>query len=327
MNSLSQTQEPNGLEPAQWAWLQAETGARAVLGAQRLQSLWSGYGEILRLQLQGAKVPSLILKRVAPPALTQSDRSHARKLESYQVEQSWYRDWSSHCPARIPGCYATASFGSEQLLLLEDLDAAGFGLRRRQPNRAELRQCLDWLARFHAAFIGAEPTGLWPRGTYWHLATRPDELAAIQDPVLRQAAGLIDARLAACRFRTLVHGDAKPANVCFSAAGPVAMLDFQYVGGGCGVQDVAYLLDASLNQTQLVRELPELLDSYFESLRTALATQGFQHSQALEAEWRELFPLAWTDFQRFLAGWMPGWQADAFSRRMIDEVIQNLQSD
>ena len=53
----------------------------------------------------------------------------------------------------------------------------------------------------------------------------------------------LDRRLRAARFQTLVHGDAKPANFCFDARrGAVAAVDFQYVGGGCGMKDVAYLL-------------------------------------------------------------------------------------
>ncbi|CAK9004619.1 Serine/threonine-protein kinase pkn1 [Durusdinium trenchii] len=47
------------------------------------------------------------------------------------------------------------------------------------------------------------------------------------------------------RFRTLVHGDAKPENIlCNASSGHVecAALDFGWVGEGYGACDVAYLL-------------------------------------------------------------------------------------
>jgi hypothetical protein len=82
------------------------------------------------------------------------------------------------------------------MFLLEDLDAAGFSRRvRRNPEPAALDRCLAWLAAFHARFLGVPPEGLWKSGTYWHLATRPDELAAIEDRDLREAAPILDARL------------------------------------------------------------------------------------------------------------------------------------
>ena len=40
-----------------------------------------------------------------------------------------------------------------------------------------------------------------------------------------------------------MHGDAKLANFLFTSDhSQVAGVDFQYVGGGCGMKDVAYLL-------------------------------------------------------------------------------------
>jgi Ser/Thr protein kinase RdoA (MazF antagonist) len=49
------------------------------------------------------------------------------------------------------------------------------------------------------------------------------------------------------RFRTLLHGDFKAANILHSADGTqCAAYDFQYVGEGYGVQDVVMLLHSSL---------------------------------------------------------------------------------
>jgi Ser/Thr protein kinase RdoA (MazF antagonist) len=59
-------------------------------------------------------------------------------------------------------------------------------------------------------------------------------------------AAVIDQVLNNCSYQTIVHGDAKLANFCFSKEGAVSAVDFQYVGGGCGMKDVAYFLGSCL---------------------------------------------------------------------------------
>ena len=68
--------------------------------------------------------------------------------------------------------------------------------------------------------MGNAATGLWPAGTYWHLETRPDELDAMPDGPLKNSAAMIDRRLNKATYKSLVHGDAKVANFCFSASEP-----------------------------------------------------------------------------------------------------------
>ena len=123
--------------------------------------------------------------------------------------------------------------------------------------------------------MGARPEGLWAIGTYWHLATRPDELGALPDGPVKAAATTIDRRLANSAFRTFVHGDAKLANFCFDADGRrAAAVDFQYVGGGCGMEDVAYFMSSCLDEDESDRLAPDLLDRYFELLGDALKRAG-----------------------------------------------------
>lgn len=298
-------------------WLCRLLGATAARRGASLQTLWGGYGEILRVQLEGAAAPSVIVKRVEPPVHPShhprgwtSPRSHARKLRSYQVEWAWYRDHAARCQevARLPAYLGGRRQGSGWELVLEDLDPAGFPGRRRRASRDELDRCLEWLARFHARFLREPPGELWPTGTYWHLGTRPDELAALEDAALRAAAPALDARLEGARHRTLVHGDAKLANFCFAPAGPgVAAVDFQYVGGGCGMKDVAYLLSSALDERGLEAHAEGHVDRYFRALRRALAALPEPpDGAALEAEWRALTPFAWADLCRFLGGWAPG---------------------
>jgi len=218
----------------------SSTGARSFERREVIQSLWSGYGEIVRIALDGAPMSTVILKSIrypsgaAHPRGWNTDRSHRRKINSYDIEMSWYRQWSERCGVfcRVPMCYASETQGQQHLMVLEDLDVSGFSLRKSSLSWQEIENCLTWLANFHATFMGVEPAGLWATGTYWHLQTRPDEWQAMEETDLKKMAGQIDDRLNHCRYLTFVHGDAKVANFCFGEDGQrVAAVDFQYVGG------------------------------------------------------------------------------------------------
>jgi hypothetical protein len=306
-------------------WVAKATGATSARRVERTQSLWSGYGEIVRLELTGADVETVVVKSVQPPVRVRGakkDVSHARKCRSYDVETTWYRTFSSRCDdtCRVPRFIDARGANEEWLIALEDIDAAGFPERRRDPGASGMDACLRWLAAFHARFLGVAPEGLWKNGTYWHLATRQDELAAMEDAELRAAAPLLDQKLRACAFQTLVHGDAKPANFCFARGGAaVAAVDFQYVGGGCGMKDVAYLLSDDPAE-------PRWLDVYFGHLRSALDLRPQRVDVGVvEREWRALYPIARADYHRFLAGWArEHWRRDVHAQKLTREVLRTL---
>ena len=323
-------------------------GVEAAERVGSIQSLWSGYGEIVRVRLLDqarATDSSVIVKHVCPPNAPDhkygwaSDVSHQRKLKSYEVELNWYRNFSAKCEesnCRVARFIAGEQVDSTWLIVLEDLDASGFSLRHRSVSDSQLDACLQWLANFHATFLmdskfdGSPAShGLWPIGTYWHLETRPDELAAMPNGLLKQAAAAIDDRLNKARFQTIVHGDAKLANFCFSSDDQVAAVDFQYVGGGCGMKDVAYFISSCFNDSECERRESELLDRYFAHLKTAIGRSTNERlSQSfadLESEWRSLYCFAWADFYRFLAGWSPGhWKMHGYSERVTQTVLDEL---
>ncbi len=284
--------------PTGRAALKAHITTPHVIATERIQPLWKGYGNLWRVSL--ADSGPVVMKHIRLPA--GAGASHTRKVRSYQVEMGWYQHWSQKCGdlCRVPTYYGHTSQDEEHWLLLEDLDSAGFPLRQRQPSPQDIHLCLQWLAHFHATFMGVMAPELWPIGTYWHLATREEEWLHMPSGPLKQAAAELDQRLNQACFQTLVHGDAKLANFCF---GPhqVAAVDFQYVGQGCGMRDVAYLLNSCVPETACAEQIPSYLDVYFVTLRQALAPHW--DSRALEAEWRALFPVAWADFYRFELGW------------------------
>ena len=312
------------------------TGAVSLYKIEVIQSLWSGYGEIVRFGLNGCELESVVVKHVnlpeggSHPRGWNTDLSHQRKLKSYKVETEWYKSFNAKCDdgCKTPQCYALETKGSEVLMVLEDLDSTGFAQRLSvSVNWDNINACLHWLANFHATFMGAKPESLWETGTYWHLETRPEELQAMDDLPLKNAALTIDEKLSASPFQTLVHGDAKLANFCFSNDGKnVAAVDFQYVGGGCGMKDLAYFIGSCMSENDCEKYEDKLLELYFSHLREALIKKNTTiDSAALEADWRNLYHVAWADFHRFLKGWHPGhWKINSYSERVSREVIEKL---
>lgn len=309
--------------------------AETVKIKEVIQELWSGYGKIYRLKTSNPDLPRVVAKHIQYPADKNrcaegnNDLSHQRKHRSYQVEIEWYKNWSGSCDktCRVPRCISVEASKKEILIILEDLDAAGYSQRIRSAGYPDMMNCLAWLANFHANFLGREPAGLWNIGTYWHLATRPDELKVLTDYRLKEAAGSIDRALNDCRYKTFVHGDAKLANFCFSSDGnEVAAVDFQYVGGGCGMKDVVYLVGCCLREKECEKMESQILEAYFTVLKEALRRRHSDVNFALlEDEWKRMYRIAWADFHRFLKGWSPGnWQPDTYSEKITRQVINDL---
>jgi hypothetical protein len=189
------------------------------------------------------------------------------------------------------------------------------------------------------------PPLLWGSGCYWHLSTRQAEFQAIggEWKQLAEAARDVDAALRGFgrgrkKFGTLAHGDAKAANFMFSAdaagaasgCAAVAGYDFQYVGGGYGPRDVAYLLMSSVEERVLASNERALLDHYRDALLAALAkrerggakggAEGDPYPE--EVLWRH-YELSLLDLCRFEAGW--GWWGSVrWSQRRAREILARL---
>ena len=302
---------------------------KTILKQERIQSLWGGYGELQRCSLQNYSAP-VVVKKIQIPSVRTLDKpelfSHKRKLKSYQVELFWYQHYAHRCNefCKIPALLDSEVQENEIYFVLEDLNEAGYPVRKSflQLEGAQLEEaknCLSWLANFHALFLGEKPHGLWQTGTYWHLETRPYELQNLKEKDWILAAPLIDDVLSKAKFLTFVHGDAKLSNFCFShngssksgsskngssKNGKVAAVDFQYVGGGVGVKDVAYFLDSCFPEDFIEQNETELLNFYFNTLKDIVRKLHPQvDAEALETEWRWLYNFAWVDFYRFLKGW------------------------
>ena len=176
------------------------TGAVSVVELDTIQTLWSGYGQIVRLQLIGGNVKSLILKKIDLSAETSHPRgwntslSHERKIKSYAVEMNWYAEWNTEFKPdfRMANPWLVSRTEASKYIVLEDLDAAGYPIRKDYLSLSEAKVCVKWLANFHGYYLGRNPEGLWKEGTYWHLDTRPDEFKAMDESRLKNAAKSLD---------------------------------------------------------------------------------------------------------------------------------------
>ena len=312
------------------------TGATDIRDIQRVQTLWSGYGDILRVLLgygdsiAVGKPVSVIVKFIHPPTRPEhprgwhSDTSAARKLDSYRVEVNWYKNYAKDCRdlCPMPGFLASQTNADNTWLVLQDLGTT-HGVRHGSLNADNCGPCLQWLARFHAHHLDSTGDGLWPTGSYWHLQTRQDEFDAMATGALKDAAVSLDRKLTHCNYKTLIHGDAKVDNVCFPASGSdVAMVDFQYVGCGCGMRDVVYFLGSCLSGAECEKSAANLLDNYFDELNQHLP-ESMQ--SCVEQEWRSLYATAWADFHRFLEGWMPAHRKiNRYTRAMTQKALSEL---
>ena len=301
-----------------------------------LQTLWNDQGTCVRYKLPNGN-ESFVAKVITPnrshshPKGWNSEISYLRKRKSYAVERQFY----THYQPLLDESVMTASMlrmyqaDEDTVLILEDLNTLGFDTVYKTLSHVEPGQAvMTWLARFHARFIHANAKHLWPHGTYWQWETRQDEWHAMEVSLLKQKASAIHGAIHNSVFKTLVHGDAKVANFCFAPdTNTVAAVDFQYVGAGIGVQDVAYFIGSAYSEEQQQALTPLLLDFYFCELSSALAGRLSENDiQLLVDEWRQKYAIVNADFLRFLKGWNPEhWKINRLIETYTEQALSSLK--
>lgn len=308
----------------------------ALVLKERIQDLWGGYGEIIKADVITAGiVQQVMIKHISPtsknshPRGWNTQKSHDRKVKSYQIEGNWYHKYANLCDnnCRVPALVKDIENDGGRFLVLEDLDAAGFNQRKSSLGIDEIMPCVEWLAHFHGKFMGRHAPDLWQTGSYWHLDTRQDEWDAMEEGPLKNHARKIDDILESCAYKTIIHGDAKVANFCFNPQNnSVAAVDFQYVGHGCGMKDLSYFMGSCLSSDDCFKHEAAILSHYFKTLETSLDNTPYSNQfNRIESEWREMYSFAWADFARFLQGWMPGHdKLKTYSQVMVDKVLNEL---
>lgn len=309
------------------------TKAESIVKQTVIQKLWSGYGNILRIELLDGLYKSIIVKVISFPKQNMHPRgwntsvSHARKVKSYEVEKAWYLDFNNNLnrQCKTAKCLNVISIDNEDIIILEDLNEKGFPKRKEYLSIEEVKPVLSWLANFHVININKQPSDLWEYGTYWHFSTRKYEFNKMDNSVLKENADKIDYALNNCKYKTIIHGDAKVANFCFSInMKKVAAVDFQYVGVGCGIKDIIYLFSSCLTSDECQEYEIELLYYYFKELNKTITNKEVKIEE-LEKEWRGLYSIAWADFIRFLQGWSPNhYKLNSYSLSQVNKALDSL---
>mmetsp|Transcript_11596 Transcript_11596/g.38692 ORF Transcript_11596/g.38692 Transcript_11596/m.38692 type:complete len:538 (-) Transcript_11596:158-1771(-) len=157
--------------------------------------------------------------------------------------------------------------------------------------------------RFHAAeeLAGVDSEQLQTLGQRLQRVAR--DAAAEAHPFDDAAAGAGGAGSAgsdaARRFRTLIHGDPKAANLLLHEGGAVGFIDFQWTGWGLAATDVAHHVCAALAPAALAQE-GALLDHYHASLLAAAAEFGGAPSMPSRAQFQAQYVAAILDMGRIV---------------------------
>mmetsp|Transcript_29587 Transcript_29587/g.48824 ORF Transcript_29587/g.48824 Transcript_29587/m.48824 type:complete len:321 (-) Transcript_29587:26-988(-) len=280
----------------------------SVSSVSSIARLWGGMGQVYRVS---SKDGDFVVKYMDPRRVSSSSIGDQRKLDSYVVESTFYRDY---CEDLISKGVGLARFlhvereGNRTILCLSVLENA--------PNDDYYELVLEWLAHFHAATWQSECRGLQEIGTYWHLDTRPDEWDGMSscgwEGRLKRAARAIDEFLKdETSIQSCVHGDVKDANVMWDGHA-VAMCDFQYVGRGCPLKDLCYFLCSNG-----VADDEEYVDVYYQKLCSKIKDSPPPNRK----EFDKVLELCYCDYLRFMCGWGQ-WGSDITKRviKMLDKL-------
>lgn len=281
--------------------LKAETGALRSFDFDPI-----GTGQMcqsFRLNLKWRRLsegPAAIIAKC--PSADEKTRAAAQTMRSYTLELNWYRDLAGKIPVACPQClHAERADGDKVfVLLLQDLSPARQGDQLAGASPQAIDAALEQAARLHAAHWSdpALPQIPWlaesPTARSFLLAALPSYYAAFRERYASRLAPEIlelgDAMIARMdryfaftpQALTLQHRDFRIDNLLFTPDGRVFVLDWQTIGLGAGVLDVAYLIGTSIADKDLRAAHEQAWVGRYSAL---LSSFGAAHDP--EALWKE----------------------------------------
>jgi Ser/Thr protein kinase RdoA (MazF antagonist) len=224
-------------------------------------------------------VPKTFTKRREPA----TPGSIPDRLQMFSREVRFYREIGPAVGIRVPACFHAEDNNGATLLELEDLSDWRLG--------ADPVEAARLLAGLHQSWEGKALTA-WPwlvqteasdlvdqlfTETWAAARARPDltpVVRALGDNLVGQVPAL-EQRAATAGPTTLLHGDASARNMRTSPSGEIALLDWEDLGTGPGLQDLAWFLISSVEPPRW----DETIAAYGNTTRLpdvlpALAVQG-----------------------------------------------------
>ncbi len=269
---------PTTIEEVSAAWLAQVTGldVRSV----RAEQIGKGIGvssALYRLHLQGSGCPTSVVVKL--PALDEAAVFTSTVLRMYIREVRFFAELAGECPVRVPAGYHgdVDEESSRFVVVMEDLGALRTVDQVAGMDLADAERAVDELAAWHARWWGradalAEAGATVSLGDPiypavlpmvfaegWEKVTGAIELPASIVEVGERFAGAIERLLAELSQAptTMLHGDYRADNMLFDGDGHVVLLDFQLIGTGRGVYDLAYFVTQSLSaETAAAAERP-----------------------------------------------------------------------
>ena len=253
--------------------------------------------------------PRSVIAKVS--AADATSRSAAATHHLYEREVRFYQVVAPKVAIRVPACLYSAVDLDENsfILLLEDLAPLRMADQIGGVTLADVEVGLAEMAKLHAPVWGDGSVTALPWLNYG--AAERGQLAAFSGMLFdtfleRYGADLDDLTESVVRrFRglvvtytshephsvTVVHGDFRADNLLYDAVGgrvPLVVVDWQTVGAGPGLLDVAYLVGTSLDPVERLANEERLVRGYHDAI-TAAGVAGYP--------WRQ----CWEDYRRFAA--------------------------
>lgn len=260
-------------------------------GASNVAVTSVGQGQVAncyRLTITHAEGQSSVIAKV--PSTDDVSRSTASLQRLYQREVSFYQHLAEHVATRTPRCYfAERDVSDNFLLLLEDLSPSAVIDQFVGVSLGTARAGLAALAGLHGPTHARDELhdAAWLRGVSDELrplysAVLPvlfdqflERYDARIDDELRDVVTTLKSRLTlfsdySTPYPCVTHGDFRTDNLLIDACGgtvALAVVDWQTVGVGSPLLDVAYFLTTSLSPEDCDRYEFELLDYYLAKMR------------------------------------------------------------
>lgn len=283
------------------AWLTAALRSSGALPAGTVRQIeaeviGTGVGFIgtiarLKVTYDGAPADSPATLIAKLPSPDPGSRMVGVAFGLYEREVRFYADLSDDCGLPAPKCYFAYydAAAGQSVILLEDLAGGDWGDQVAGATLEQAAISIDALGRFHARWWQSPEfeTHAWVTSgieiirqpiqlmyeTAWRPALErfghlfPEEVRAMIPDLGRRTMATLDAMKE--YPETLCHGDYRPDNIFYGAAGsgrPLVVCDWQSPSRGPAVVDAAYFITGSLEPDDRRKHEVELLRRYHDHL-------------------------------------------------------------